>query len=112
MLRARATLAPLYALLSRPPPYATGAWTDFANLPTDETRTSANACALLNEVGLNVAELLGGRPIYEQLLERTLRLAGQPVPPADGETLPVQLGWESGKDEEPATDSGIDTRRG
>lgn len=59
-----------------------------------------------------VAESLGGRPIYEQLLERTLRLAGQPVPPADDESLPVQLGWESGKDRDPVTDLGDDERRG
>ena len=59
-----------------------------------------------------VAESLGGRPIYEQLLERTLRLAGQPVPPADDESLPVQLGWESGPERDPGTDRGGDERRG
>lgn len=42
-----------------------------------------------------VAELLGGKPIYEQLLERTLRLAGTPVPPpSNPDHIPVQLGWE------------------
>ena len=37
------------------------------------------------------AQALGGRPIYETLLERTLRLAGKPVPPPPDRT-PVQLG--------------------
>ncbi|MBN9669028.1 H(+)/Cl(-) exchange transporter ClcA [Roseibium aggregatum] len=38
------------------------------------------------------AHQLGGRPVYEELLERTLRLAGEkPDDPADGKT-PVQLG--------------------
>ncbi|MFN4011515.1 MAG: H(+)/Cl(-) exchange transporter ClcA [Pannonibacter sp.] len=37
------------------------------------------------------AQVLGGRPIYETLLERTLRLAGNPVPPQPDHT-PVQLG--------------------
>ncbi|MDQ0315922.1 H(+)/Cl(-) exchange transporter ClcA [Amorphus orientalis] len=41
-----------------------------------------------------VAERLGGRPVYEQLLERTLRLAGTPRPDEPGEHLPVQLGWD------------------
>jgi chloride channel protein, CIC family len=35
-------------------------------------------CAASNAL----AQWLGGRPIYEQLLERTLRLAGQVPPPA------------------------------
>ena len=43
------------------------------------------ACASLT------AAALGGRPIYETLLERTLRLAGKPVPPQPDRT-PVQLG--------------------
>lgn len=39
-----------------------------------------------------VAEALGGKPIYEQLLERTLRLAGQVPPPADA---PEDIGgWD------------------
>lgn len=39
------------------------------------------------------AHHMGGRPIYEELLERTLRLAGQPVDgPPDGDKTPVQLG--------------------
>ncbi|POF34641.1 H(+)/Cl(-) exchange transporter ClcA [Roseibium marinum] len=37
------------------------------------------------------AHHLGGRPIYEQLLERTLRLAGQ-VPDKPTEDTPIQLG--------------------
>lgn len=37
------------------------------------------------------AHHLGGRPIYEQLLERTLRLAGQPAD-AEAEKTPVLLG--------------------
>lgn len=37
------------------------------------------------------AHHLGGRPIYEQLLERTLRLAGQPAA-HDPDKTPVQLG--------------------
>ena len=38
-----------------------------------------------------VADALGGRPIYEVLLERTLRLAGQTPPPPE----PVELGgWD------------------
>ncbi|WP_367194368.1 H(+)/Cl(-) exchange transporter ClcA [Amorphus sp. 3PC139-8] len=41
-----------------------------------------------------VAELLGGQPIYEQLLARTLRLAGQPVPDSTSDHTPVELGWE------------------
>ena len=59
-----------------------------------------------------VAESLGGRPIYEQLLERTLRLAGQPVPPADDENLPVQLGVKGGPDTDAGAGDGSDTRRG
>nr|WP_326493923.1 chloride channel protein [Pannonibacter sp. SL95] len=43
------------------------------------------ACASLT------AAALGGRPIYETLLERTLRLAGKPVPPQP-DRIPVQLG--------------------
>ncbi|WP_018697933.1 H(+)/Cl(-) exchange transporter ClcA [Amorphus coralli] len=43
-----------------------------------------------------VAESLGGRPIYEQLLERTLRLAGQPVPEPGESHMPVELGWQEG----------------
>jgi chloride channel protein, CIC family len=39
-----------------------------------------------------VAEALGGRPIYEVLLERTLRLAGQvPKPRAEGMSSPVGI---------------------
>jgi CIC family chloride channel protein len=39
-----------------------------------------------------VAEALGGRPIYEVLLERTLRLAGQAAPPkAAGTSSPVGI---------------------
>ncbi|GAB2185713.1 H(+)/Cl(-) exchange transporter ClcA [Roseibium sp. LAB1] len=39
------------------------------------------------------AHHMGGRPIYEELLERTLRLAGQPVDGSpDGDKTPVQLG--------------------
>ena len=39
-----------------------------------------------------VAEALGGKPIYEVLLERTLRLAGQtPPPPAQGDEIG---GWD------------------
>ncbi|MEE4010988.1 H(+)/Cl(-) exchange transporter ClcA [Roseibium sp. FZY0029] len=39
------------------------------------------------------AHHMGGRPIYEELLERTLRLAGQPVDgPPGGDKTPVQLG--------------------
>jgi CIC family chloride channel protein len=39
------------------------------------------------------AHHMGGRPIYEELLERTLRLAGQPLDgPPDGDKTPVQLG--------------------
>lgn len=37
------------------------------------------------------AHHLGGRPIYETLLERTLRLSGQTVPAEDDRT-PIQLG--------------------
>jgi CIC family chloride channel protein len=37
------------------------------------------------------AHHLGGRPIYEQLLDRTLRLAGQ-TPDAEPDKSPVQLG--------------------
>ncbi|MBO6511260.1 MAG: chloride channel protein, partial [Roseibium sp.] len=37
------------------------------------------------------AHHLGGRPIYEQLLERTLRLSGQPADDEPDKT-PVQLG--------------------
>ncbi len=40
-----------------------------------------------------MAERLGGRPIYEELLERTLRLSGQKVPTAP-QNLPVELGWQ------------------
>ncbi|WP_439529933.1 H(+)/Cl(-) exchange transporter ClcA [Pannonibacter sp.] len=43
------------------------------------------ACASLT------AQVLGGRPIYETLLERTLRLAGQ-TQPEPRERTPVQLG--------------------
>ncbi len=39
------------------------------------------------------AEKLGGRPIYEVLLERTLRLAGEAQPTTEEKT-PVQLGIE------------------
>ncbi len=40
-----------------------------------------------------VAEALGGRPIYEVLLERTLRLAGQvPPPPTERAYAPVGIG--------------------
>ena len=43
-----------------------------------------------------VAEALGGRPIYEVLLERTLRLAGQvPKPRTEGVSSPV------GSDQDP-----------
>ncbi|WP_305989119.1 H(+)/Cl(-) exchange transporter ClcA [Roseibium sp. MMSF_3544] len=37
------------------------------------------------------AHTLGGRPIYEQLLERTLRLSGEP-PDSEPDKTPVQLG--------------------
>ena len=48
-----------------------------------------------------MAEALGGRPIYEVLLERTLRLAGQVPPlPRSGESSPV------GVDADPPTPSG------
>ncbi|WP_312861429.1 H(+)/Cl(-) exchange transporter ClcA [Segnochrobactrum spirostomi] len=40
-----------------------------------------------------VAEALGGRPIYEVLLERTLRLAGLTPPPADAED--AVGGWDA-----------------
>jgi CIC family chloride channel protein len=58
-----------------------------------------------------VAESLGGRPIYEQLLERTLRLAGQPVPPVDDESLPLQLGWESRGERDSGTADPVDEER-
>ncbi|WP_299810881.1 H(+)/Cl(-) exchange transporter ClcA [uncultured Roseibium sp.] len=41
------------------------------------------------------AHHLGGRPIYEQLLERTLRLAGQ-EPDKQPEDTPIQLGTREG----------------
>lgn len=47
-----------------------------------------------------VAEALGGRPIYEVLLERTLRLAGQTVPPPDAKAADgtEQIGgWDERK---------------
>lgn len=59
-----------------------------------------------------VAESLGGRPIYEQLLERTLRLAGQPVPPADDENLPIQLGMKGGNEPDAEPGDGRDGNRG
>ncbi|MBN9021915.1 MAG: chloride channel protein, partial [Rhizobiales bacterium] len=43
------------------------------------------------------ADWLGGRPIYEVLLERTLRLAGQPAPataPATADQSPQIGGWD------------------
>lgn len=40
-----------------------------------------------------VARALGGRPIYEQLLERTLRLEGHAGAPK-GDDTPLALGWE------------------
>ncbi|EEE43849.2 Chloride channel protein EriC [Roseibium alexandrii DFL-11] len=57
--------------------------------------TGAYALILPVLVTCTVAALtahhLGGRPIYEQLLERTLRLAGQ-APDAETDRTPVQLG--------------------
>ncbi|MBB3931137.1 CIC family chloride channel protein [Kaistia hirudinis] len=42
-----------------------------------------------------IADWLGGRPIYEVLLERTLRLAGQPVPPPESDGSGQQIGgWD------------------
>lgn len=38
------------------------------------------------------AHALNGRPIYEMLLERTLRLAGETPPPAEKDRTPIQLG--------------------
>ena len=48
-----------------------------------------------------VAEWLGGRPIYEQLLERTLRLAGveHKASPEREEHVPVELGWEDRRED-------------
>lgn len=44
-----------------------------------------------------VSDWLGGRPIYELLLERTLRLAGQTPPPAD----PTETSSPVGTDDKP-----------
>lgn len=56
-------------------------------LPLIVTCVTANA----------VSQALGGRPIYELLLERTLRLSGQAVPPRAEAGVPAPVGTDEGR---------------
>ncbi len=55
-------------------------------LPLIVTCVTANA----------VSQALGGRPLYELLLERTLRLSGQAVPPRVEAGVPAPVGIDEG----------------
>ena len=55
-------------------------------LPLIVTCVTANA----------VSQALGGRPLYELLLERTLRLSGQAVPPRVETGVPAPVGIDEG----------------